>query len=731
MSKEDEDDDLDLFDLEPREMIDLSDMVAKPGHAPREWQSKAPDHLYTGHKPAVQNSPDLARVLALPRRPQLDLDSDRARRLVELMTRRYARPRTTPCRCAEIDPDRFKNGNVGCIRCLNAAQAWALYEIGIVQGCEGPIGVGHGKTILDLLAPLALADAWVAENQRRGVTVDASKYVVLLLVPPGLQKQLDREYQLLSQHFRVPSIVFHALPIPPRLCDGEATLHVYPYSKLSRPEATTFFRTLRPHAVIADEAHHLGDPDAVRTGRFIGYMEATFEARLCNWTGSLTDSSIEDYAHLCKYALKTRSPLPLDPEVVKEWASALDPGESDEEGGWAADPGELLEGLVRTGCQLEGEHVYVGFHRRLVETLGVVAVTSPAVDCGVEIYERTPVVDGSTDHDEEDHVPNTPREDPRAPEVEGRPAGYWPGIRDCLDMVRGGVRPDGEELLEAFPKARCARELASGFFYRWIFPRGEPESLIKRWREARKHYRREVREQMASREEHMDSPYLCQLAAMRYHGDIPRGGVQEILDEESGEVRVVDTTHLPLWASKHWPAWRDVRDLVEPAQEPVWVDEYLARDAVEWAREHTGIVWYDHAAFGHMVAKLGNIPIFGGGDDALDRLVGNKDKRIKGEDGSRSIVLSIKAHGTGRDGLQRLFWEQLVANPLASAQGWEQLLGRLHRIGQGKPETRTWFYRHTWELQKHVDRALAKALYVESTIGASQKLRMGFKLDRE
>lgn len=720
------DDDLDLFDMD--QMIDLDDMVAKAGHAPKEWQSKAPEHLYTGHKPPVGASEDLARVLALPRRAQLDLDSDRARSLVQLMTKRYRRERTTPCECAEIDPDRFKDGNVGCITCLNAAQSWALYEIGIVQGCEGPIGVGHGKTVLDLLAPLALADAWVAENARRGVVVERQKYVVLLLVPPGLQKQLAREYQLLAQHFRVPSIVFHTMPIH-ETCEGEPTLHVYPYSKLSRAESTTFFRTLRPHAVIADEAHHLGDPDAVRTGRFIGYMESDWSVRFCNWTGSLTDSSIEDYAHLCKYALKGRSPLPLNPETVKEWASAIDPGEGED--GWDADPGELLEGLVRTGCQLAGEHVYVGFHRRLVETLGVVAVTSPAVDCGVEIFERTPEIDAYMFGECDDHVPNVPRDDPRAPEVNGRPAGQWPGIADALEMVRGGVRPDGEELLENFAKARCARELASGFFYRWIFPRGEPESLIARWRAARKAYRCEVREMMADRSEHLDSPYLCQLAAMRYHGDIPRGGVVELVDEETGEVRVIDTTHLPVWHSRCWPAWRDVRKLVEPDTEPVWIDEYLALDAVEWMREHHGIVWYDHAAFGLMVAKLSGLPMFGGGADALDRLVGSKEKKIRGEDGSRSIILSIKAHGTGRDGLQRLFCEQLVANPLASAQGWEQLLGRLHRIGQRQPATRTWFYRHTAELQRHVDQALARALYVESTIGASQKLRMGFRLGRE
>jgi hypothetical protein len=572
------------------------------------------------------------------------------------------------------------------------------------------------NSVMGLLAPLALADAWYAESTRKGLTVDKSKFVALLLVPPGLQKQLALEYRLLAQHFRVPSLVFHALPIS-EFVDNEPTLHVYPYSKLSRSESTTFFRSLRPQAIITDEAHLLSDPDAVRTSRFLTYLADNPHVKVCSWTGSPTDSSIEDYAHLVGFALKERSPLPLDPVVIKEWASCIDPVDKNN---FQADPGALLKGLVETGCQNPGEHVYKGFHRRLTETLGFVTVTSPAISCGIEIYERHPDLPLITG----DRVPNVPKEDPRAPD------GAWPGIADALQLVRGeGVRPDGEELLEAFAVARCARELASGFFYRWIFPNGEVESLIARWRDCRKRFRQEVREKMSARQEHLDSPYLCQLAAQRYYKEIPNDAVIEVLDEETGVTRLVDTAELPEWRSEHWPRWRDVKDLVKPSTEPVWIDDYLALDAVAWAKEHTGIIWYDHNAFGHRVAALGKLPIFGGGSKALDRLMGNAVRGVKGEDGSRSILLAIKAHGTGRDGLQRMFHKQLVANPLSSAKGWEQLFGRLHRLGQAQPSTITWFYRHTAELKGHVDQALRRAFYIEGTFGGTQKLRLGFRLN--
>ena len=707
------------------EMIDLVSLIAQPGVAPAgDWQAKAPSYLYTGMRPPVTSTPELTRVLALPRRPQLDPESPRAAALVQLLTARYARPRTVACECRTIAPKRFDNGGIGCITTLNVAQAWSLYEIGIVQGLEGAIGVGHGKTVLDILAPLALADAWHAEAARRGQVADRSKYVALLLVPPGLVDQLDREYRLIAQHFRVPSIVFHTRPIRYE-CAGEPLLHVYPYSKLSRAEATTFLSGLKPHAIIADESHNIGDPNSVRGGRVVDWFDTRApNTRMANWTGSLTDKSLEDYAKLCEMALKNMSPLPRDPEVVKEWASAIDPPKGD---GWTADAGALMAGLIATGCMLPGEHVYKGFNRRLVETLGFIATQAPAISADLEILERQPHVEDPYTLDG-DYVPNKPRPDPTAPNgVE------WPGVADCLESVRAGVRPDGEELIEALPLARCARELASGFFYRWIFPRGEAVTLIEEWKKKRKDYRCEVREKLKDRAEHLDSPYLCKLAAMRHYGDIPRGGVVEMIDEETGDLKTIDTTDLPVWACKAWPAWRDIADAVQPETEPVWIDDYLARDAAEWAHSHRGIVWYDHTAFGHMVAKISGLQMHGGGPEAGVRLLGGElnGKTYPGEDGKQSIICSIKSHGTGRDGLQHIFHEQYVANPMSTNEGWEQLMGRLHRIGQRSPLVTTYFCRHTAEIHRHVDQALARAFYVQSTLGSSQKLRIGFKFDSD
>ena len=47
--------------------------------------------------------------------------------------------------------------------------------------------------------------------------------------------------------------------------------------------------------------------------------------------------------------------------------------------------------------------------------------------------------------------------------------------------ARFGFVPEGEEYEEALAVARALRQLAAGFYFRWVYPRGEPEPLILSW----------------------------------------------------------------------------------------------------------------------------------------------------------------------------------------------------------------------------------------------------------
>lgn len=580
------------------------------------------------YKHPVVDSPDLRRVLELPRRALPDEVTSTAMR--DLMTARFAKQNNN-CKCASMMRK--------CITRLRRAQAWALYEMGTVGGLLGSIGVGHGKTLLGLLAPLALKIP--------------PKNIVVMLCPPGNVGEVIDEYEIAGEHFNLPSITVHGRTNYTRAVPGTPSLHVMPYSMLSRPENTAWIAKVRPLAIIVDETDKLKDLQTATTARVARHMQQFPETRFCAWTGSLTDKSIMEYAHLAGWALGDGSPLPRDPEVTKEWGRAIDASDCPAPGG------KLLFMCER------GEELRSGFQRRLRETPGMITTTKSAIATPLVIAEK--------------QAPPTPKI------IEG-------ALRDLRNDM---LRPDGVELVSGLEVAACAKQLACGFYYRWVFPRNEPRELIERWFEARKEWGAEMRAKMAPRLEGMDSIKLVTDAARRYWGDLEGPG--------------------PRWKSERWPAWRDLEPQVKPKTgDAVRLSDFLARDAAQWALQNKGIVWYSHKELGLWISELSGLPLHEGGSKARELILAEK--------GDRSIVASIDSHGRGRNGLQFRFSDQLITSMPSSGSRSEQLLGRLHRAGAEAEAIRALYYAHTEELQRAFAQAIARAVYVEQTMGQEQKI---------
>ncbi len=630
-------------------------------------------------KPAVSYSSELRRILGLPRR-ELELDgSDRAGAIIDMMMERFARP-VVPgrkCRCAEIDPER--HAKEGCIERLRLPQAQALREIGICGGLLGPIGVGHGKTLIDLLAPLAFR------------YYDKNISVVVLMVPPGLAVQLEGDYAYYGQHFKMPQIVFHGIDylntcekldtrIP--LERGAPVVHVVPYSRISRPENTVWLENvLKPHAIVADEAHKLrsaGLPtNKGATGaRMWRYMEEIApHTKFVGLSGSMTAKRIQDYWHLAKWALRGGSPLPVTDDVVNEVGTAINPSDN------PAEPGPLMELCA------PGEHLYAGFRRRVAETVGIVTTTAPSVDVVLELRER------------------------QAPPIPAQVKQYLKDLREGTDEDGGWIRPDGQELLTALEASECAMQLAMGFYYRWIYPKCEfprDEQLVQDWKGTRRAFFKEVRKKLKNLDEHMDSPRLVMNAAERFYGLRPK---------KKG---------LPEWEAKTFPAWHKMRGLVYAETEAVCFNDFIVQDIARWMHERAGIVWYEHKAIGEWVARLSGLPMYGGGKKAKEEMLGDPRKGTTGEDGSRSILCSVDAHGTGTNGLQHRYRECLLLHITPDPNKVEQTLGRLHRPGQNY-DVNAYFYRHTDELKRHIADALSAASYVENTGFGQQKILTAWK----
>lgn len=551
--------------------------------------------------------------------------------LVDEYTRLLSRPNDN-CTCAALGRP--------CVKRFNVVQAQAIFEMfdpgyraGKSAGLFAPISVGGGKTLLDLIAALV---------------VPACKRAVLF-IPAQLRNQLlALDWELYGNHWRLPNLAGGRFFTP-----GLPVLHVIAYSELSHAKSTDLLEKLVPDLIIADEAHNLRKPSAARTKRFRRYFKAHPATRFVCWSGTLTSRSIKDYGHLADLGLGEGSPVPTDYQTLEQWAKAIDPSDF-----------PLPLGALRKLCQ-PGEHVREGFRRRLLSTKGVVA-SGAADDCKATLI------------------------------VAKRSVASAPQTISVVtaEVERTWQRPDQDELTDALSFYACLSQLASGFYYRFIFPRGEDPALIEQWKTARADWRRELRLKLKMPRVHLDSPLLCTQAAIRYH----KGGYDG---------------PLPVWNAVYWPAWHDIRKSVGPETQTVWIDEWLARDAAAWAVEKPGIVWFEYNAFGDKVAELSGCTLYGAGEKAGEAIAQAR--------GDRSIVASRVAHGTGKN-LQFAFSRNLFGNLPVSNQDWEQCIGRTHRPGQPEDEVTVDIYQHTDALVNAFKRVCNEERYVQDTMGTVRKL---------
>ena len=297
------------------------------------------------------------------------------------------------------------------------------------------------------------------------------------------------------------------------------------------------------------------------------------------------------------------------------------------------------------------EHVREGWRRRFLDTKGVIASADAELGCSLEIHKHSP-----------------------------------PDVTDIQDTIREvektWERPDGEVLVFAMDVAKTLRQVRLGGYYVWDWKKVGLDEPDEEWLFARRDYLHDVRKFLASNKakDDFDSPHLLDLAHIR--GDLG-------------------------FAS--WPAWERVR--LRPKPPSVWV--WITKELVSWVAkfiedlQEPCIVWTDIVTFAHELSKVTRLPYYGAGSDA--------EMNLSKEDGTRSVIASIQAHGTGRN--LQAFSTAVVAGGSPSGKLWEQLLGRLHRNGQ-QADTVTYHSLFPYEL----DTAIGDATFIQQTTGSPQKL---------
>ncbi|NVJ09626.1 hypothetical protein HUW63_30935 [Myxococcus sp. AM001] len=91
-----------------------------------------------------------------------------------------------------------------------------------------------------------------------------------------------------------------------------------------------------------------------------------------------------------------------------------------------------------------------------------------------------------------------------------------------------------------------------------------------------------------------------------------------------------------------------------------------------------GIVWVERPEIGQRIAKVAGVPFYGGGPEASATIIR--------ESGRRSIVASLRAHGTGKN--LTMFSRTLFVNPPADGAAWEQAIAGATDRGSSPTKSR-------------------------------------------
>lgn len=424
---------------------------------------------------AVGPSADLSRILALPRRPAPSAEECQEAALV--LQELYGR-RVTTCQCRE----RWKKA---CCRMPNAVQSWALVEMAQTDGLVGPIGVGFGKTLVSILAPM------VVSNCKRAV----------LLVPPQTKDQLMTiDWEFYGQHWNLPNLAGAQFFTP-----GRPMLYVIAYSMLSSTKSSELLESIEPDLIIFDECHSVArrkDTRSSRGKRVKRYFDKYPKTRAVFLSGTLTKRSLLDWFEFPKWALKEGSPVPTHYPTAAEWAQAIDPAP------FRAPFGALSK---------LGAPVLDAFATRVNETRGV--VTSGDNDsCQAALYIRERKIEAPL---------------------------KIQGLIHTLDDK--WETPEGMPLENIVEVADTARELSAGYYNKWIWPRGEPKEVIDTWLAARRAYGQESREKLKRAGAGLDSPALLREAGERWLFGYTHDGVKVPPRTKNGPLPVWETETLERW----------------------------------------------------------------------------------------------------------------------------------------------------------------------------------------
>jgi len=412
------------------------------------------------------------------------------------------------------------------------AQNQMLLNALLGKGLVALAAVGSGKTLVCFQLPRILK---------------ASR--PLLVIPAQMRPQARADFREYGQHFTMPR------PSRVRMTTG---LMMRTYEEISHPHNRGLLGKIKPDLIICDEAHKIRHLSSTRTKRIAGYLRDNPGCMFCALSGTLANTSIMDYAHLLRWALKEKSPLPYDTDILRSWSRVVDTK--------STDPEDLA--AFQPVVDITGKHGQEGF-RALFNTIpGLMATEVGGVEASLYLHARRP------------EMPET--------------------VLDIMAEVRRTWRtPGGEEIDSPFRLGNILRQITFGFYYYWDW-KGEPD---KEWLESRAAWAKAVRRVLAAHIDGMDSPAMIYNAVKRAvvskKGRLPRFLVEAWLS----------------WRVQRKKRWNGQPT---PPTKIAWIHDYLVDDVLAWAKQQKDppIIWYEHKAVAIRLYQKAKIPVLGGGQRA-------------------------------------------------------------------------------------------------------------------
>jgi hypothetical protein len=508
------------------------------------------------------------------------------------------------------------------------------------EGVFGCAAAGAGKTLTaQLITNLAYRGDYTKKYKK-----------ILYLLPSNLVGQLRTSIKWARKriHFSVPFHYFSDYKKGDRITLSNTAgdgVYVLGYGLLSGKDTEEMIHNIEPDLIIADECHTLTNKRSARTRRVMHYLKTKPNTSLVLLSGTIVRKTIMEYHHLITFALKDNSPVPIPWTQAESLSIALVNSE-----------GFVPSGQIRTAKPLADwagedwkisplENVEVlrrSYSKRLRSAPGVFISDDDKVATSLQLNLQKARTKGTYGYEE---------------------------LKELVKQVEETwTTPSGDEFDFVLQKFKWVNELWQGFYNDLVWPEDHPKvDKAKEVHLLSNVLAKELRTFLGSAHRpHLDTPLLLR-NDMKLHGQ----------------------KNVPYSLYQAWLTHREAKEEGLPSRLsiPVRVSDFKVQAALEaWKQIEDGtggIVWYYNNAYGQWLKEEFEKEY---GDRVLYAPAGQKHKEAAQASKGKIVLASIEAHGTGTDGLQLNYHNNLVAQDLRTAKIAEQTIARTHRHGQKQDE---------------------------------------------